>query len=147
MKSAITETPPAQSTDALTHFQKIMGYETDCWDVHESLENGNQDFVLLDVRSPTMYEAAHIPGAINLPHGKIIKRKLEAWSEDTVFVVYCAGPHCNGATRAAIQLGKLNRPVKSMPGGITGWQDEGFALAKGTPPSSVKQAHELNNHE
>jgi len=44
-------------------------------------------------------------------------------------VTYCAGPHCNGAARAAIRLAKLGRPVKIMTGGITGWLDEGFALA------------------
>ena len=44
-------------------------------------------------------------------------------------VVYCAGPHCNGANRAAVRLAELGRPVKEMIGGITGWQDEGFELA------------------
>ncbi|MFP3569975.1 hypothetical protein [Paraburkholderia sp. SIMBA_030] len=37
--------------------------------------------------------------------------------------------HCNGATRAAIRLAQLGRPVKVMIGGITGWLDEGFQLA------------------
>lgn len=137
MKSAVMETAAAGSADALNHFQKVMSYEADCWDVHDSLENGKQDFVLLDVRSPSMYAAGHIVGAINLPHGKIITRKLKEWPEDTLFVVYCAGPHCNGATRAAIRLAGLDRPVKSMPGGITGWVDEGFKLATGSDPSSI----------
>jgi rhodanese-related sulfurtransferase len=45
-----------------------------------------------------------------------------------LFVVYCAGPHCNGAARAAVRLAALGRPVKLMAGGITGWLDEGFPL-------------------
>jgi rhodanese-related sulfurtransferase len=45
-------------------------------------------------------------------------------------VVYCAGPHCNGATKAAVRLARLGRPVKEMIGGITGWQDEGFDLVR-----------------
>ena len=48
---------------------------------------------------------------------------------DALFVVYCAGPHCNGSTRAALRIAQLGRPVKEMIGGITGWRDEGFALA------------------
>jgi rhodanese-related sulfurtransferase len=48
-----------------------------------------------------------------------------------LFVVYCAGPHCNGAARAAVRLARLGRPVKLMAGGITGWIDEGFELAIG----------------
>ncbi len=58
------------------------------------------DFVLLDVRSPALFAAGHIPGAVNLPHGKIVRSKLEHWPADTLFVTYCAGPHCNGAARA-----------------------------------------------
>ena len=73
-----------------------------------------QDFVLLDVRSPALYAQGHLPGAINLPHGKIIESKLKPWPKDTLFVTYCAGPHCNGAARGALRLANLNRPVKIM---------------------------------
>jgi rhodanese-related sulfurtransferase len=44
-------------------------------------------------------------------------------------VVYCAGPHCNGAHRAAVKLAALEYPVKEMMGGVMGWLDEGFSLA------------------
>jgi rhodanese-related sulfurtransferase len=66
-----------------------------------------------------------------MPHGKIVEAKLRDYPQDTLFVVYCAGPHCNGAHRAAYRLAKLGRPVKLMIGGITGWIDEGFELAVG----------------
>ena len=45
-----------------------------------------------------------------------------------LFVVYCDGPHCNGADRGAARLGSLGRKVKKMIGGIEGWKDEGFSL-------------------
>jgi rhodanese-related sulfurtransferase len=48
-----------------------------------------------------------------------------------LFVVYCAGPHCTGAARAAVRLARLGRPVKLMAGGMAGWLDEGFELAIG----------------
>jgi rhodanese-related sulfurtransferase len=50
---------------------------------------------------------------------------------DTLFVVYCAGPHCNSAHQGAKRLAGLGRPVKLMIGGITGWLDEGYALETG----------------
>jgi rhodanese-related sulfurtransferase len=55
--------------------------------------------------------------------------RMAAFPADTRFVVYCAGPHCNGADKAATRLASLGRPVKIMIGGVTGWLDEGFALA------------------
>lgn len=130
MTTAVTAIPPAPSDLAREHFAAGFSFETDCWDVHESLEKGG-DFVLLDVRSPALFARGHIAGAINLPHGKIVRSKMAAWPDDTVFVTYCAGPHCNGAARGALRLADLGRPVKIMAGGITGWLDEGFDLASG----------------
>ncbi len=63
---------------------------------------------------------------------------MAEWPKDTLFVVYCAGPHCNGADRAALRLAELGRPVKLMLGGITGWADESFAFASGGAPGSLQ---------
>ena len=86
--------------------------------------------MLLDVRAPQSFQAGHLPGAINLPHGKINERNVAAYPPGILFVVYCNGPHCNGADRAAARLARLGRSVKKMIGGIEGWKDEGFTLAK-----------------
>lgn len=131
MPNNVIATPAATSPMAVTHFEAELIYETDCWDVHDALESGDPGFVLLDVRSPALFAAGHIPGAVNLPHGKIIGSKLAAWPEAILFVTYCAGPHCNGAARGALRLAKLGRPVKIMAGGVTGWIDEGFRLESG----------------
>lgn len=55
---------------------------------------------------------------------------------DMLLVVYCAGPHCNGADRAAMAIARLGRPVKKMIGGITGWIDEGFELERARADAS-----------
>lgn len=128
MASNVTTIPAAPSDEALAHFAAEFTFETDCWDVHDALSQ-EADFVLLDVRGPELFAKGHVPGAINLPHGKIIRSKLKDWPEDTLFVTYCAGPHCNGAARGAVRLAELGRPVKIMAGGVTGWLDEGFELA------------------
>ena len=129
MPSAVTAIAAAPSDLACAHFAASFSFETDCWDVHDALSR-TPDFVLLDVRSPALFAQGHVPGAINLPHGKIIASKLAQWPEGTLFVTYCAGPHCNGAARGALLLAQLGRPVKIMAGGLTGWIDEGFALAR-----------------
>ena len=129
--SVVTAVAAAESAAALAHFTASLAFETDCADVHMALAQGPNaiDFVLLDVRSPAMFARGHVTGAINLPHGKIVASKLAGYPPDTLFVTYCAGPHCNGATRGAIRLAQLGRPVKVMVGGVTGWVDEGFQLA------------------
>lgn len=129
--SIVTEVAAADSAAALAHFEQALRFETDCWDVHSVLGTPEQDFVLLDVRGSDSYARGHLPGAIDLAHRKIVAAKLADYPADTVFVTYCAGPHCNGAARAAIRLARLGRPVKIMIGGVTGWLDEGFTLVAG----------------
>ncbi|WP_434618848.1 rhodanese-like domain-containing protein [Azospirillum sp. B2RO_4] len=128
MPNLVTEIAPAPSEIAADHFAKRLSLETDCWDVHETLKSGTPEFILLDVRGPAAFARGHVPGALNLPHGKITGRRMADWPDGTLFVVYCAGPHCNGADRAALKLARIGRPVKLMIGGVTGWIDEGFAL-------------------
>ena len=128
MASRVNEIPAASSHAALQYFEAQMSLTTDCWDVHESMANGGADFVLLDVRSRECFRAGHVPGSVSLPHGDISAAEMATYPSETNFVVYCAGPHCNGAYRAAIRLARLGRPVKIMLGGVTGWQDEGFSL-------------------
>ena len=128
MPTAVTMIAPAPSELARQHFAEEFSFETDCSDVRDALARG-ADFVLIDVRSPALYATGHVPGAISLPHGKITAHRMSQWPEETVFVTYCAGPHCNGAARGALRLAQLGRPVKLMAGGISGWMDEGFDLA------------------
>lgn len=137
MPNNVTSIPAAPSEEALNYFEKSFTFETDCWDVHDALKSETPGFVLLDVRSPDLFAKGHINGAVNLPHGKIIGRKIEDYPDGILFVTYCAGPHCNGAARAAVRLAKLGRPVKIMAGGITGWLDEGFALTSIIDPNPI----------
>jgi rhodanese-related sulfurtransferase len=69
-----------------------------------------------------------VQGAINIPHRTMTKERMAQFTDGTLFVVYCAGPHCNGANKAAVRLAKLGYRVKEMIGGVTGWQDEGFTF-------------------
>ncbi len=128
MSSAVSRVPAADSQLALAHFEGLLALETDCWDIHHAITNDRKDFVLLDVRGEALFAKAHIKGAENLPHHKINAEALANYPKDTLFVVYCAGPHCNATEKAAIKLAKLSLPVKKMIGGLTGWVDEGFEL-------------------
>ncbi len=127
-KNLVLEVPAAGPAEATAYFTERFAYETDCWDVHTACGLDNPGFVLVDVRSREIYDKAHLPGAVNIPHWTITESRLAEYPADTLFVVYCSGPHCNGSTRGAIRFAQLGRPVKEMIGGTTGWLDEGFEL-------------------
>ncbi|WP_371975110.1 rhodanese-like domain-containing protein [Lelliottia nimipressuralis] len=128
--SYVTEFPAADPQESVAHFLRRLSVETDCADVHHAIANHQQDFVLLHVVGrPEQFARRHLPGAIHLPWSAMNAETMAQWPQDTLFVVYCAGPHCNGADRAALKLSRLGLPVKIMIGGITGWEDENFAFA------------------
>lgn len=128
--SRVREVTPAASPTAFEHFTKRLTFETDCADVYSSFASDRVDFVLVDVRGRQGYSKGHISGSMNIPLLTITEDRMKEYVPETVFVVYCAGPHCNGANKAAIRLAQMGRPVKEMIGGITGWVDEGFTLVQ-----------------
>ncbi|GAA4166256.1 rhodanese-like domain-containing protein [Shinella granuli] len=77
MSNAVISIPAAPSDIAREHFAAEFSFETDCWDVHDALAR-EPGFVLLDVRGPAMFAKGHVPGAINLPHGKITRSSWNA---------------------------------------------------------------------
>ena len=130
--SFVSEYEAATPEVAMAHFSRLLSLETDCADVAACLRDGDVDFVLLHVvGSAETFARRHVPGAIHLPHRQITAERMAEWPEDTLFVVYCAGPHCNGADQAALKLARLGRKVKLMIGGIAGWADEGLAFETG----------------
>ena len=128
LKNEVTRVPTEPAPRALKHFEARLAHEADCWDVHATEELEDRGFVLLDVRSKEAFGRGHLPGATHLPHWKLSEKSLADYPTDTLFVVYCAGPHCNASTKAAIHLSRFGRPVKEMVGGVCGWLDEGFEL-------------------
>ena len=129
--SPVSEIPAASSEEARKHFASRLAFETDCADVYTAFHEGAVDFVLVDVRSERLFREAHVPGAVHIPHAQLNDERLSEYPLDTLFVVYCAGPHCNGANRGALRLASLGRPVKEMIGGILGWHDEGYPVETG----------------
>ncbi len=137
MPSRVTEFAAASPGEIAARYARRLAFETDCSDVCEAMRAGVVDFVLLDVRGPAAYEKAHVPGAVNVPARKLSQPSLAEFPPEALFVVYCAGPHCNGADKAALRLAQLDRRVKVMLGGMTGWADEGYAFAHGATPGAV----------
>lgn len=131
-KPQVNAVEPAASSAAQAHFASKLSFETDCWDVHFDISHGIADFVLIDVRSPALYAKSHAIEAVNIPHATMTERRMSDYPMETKFVVYCTGPGCNGADKAALRLSKLGRPVKIMIGGIVNWEDiERFPVVRG----------------
>ncbi len=111
---------PQQVSD---FFATKLACETDCSDVYADIKAGRKNYVLLDVRSSDAFDKSHAITAVSMPHSEINKASLEQFDSDTLFVVYCWGPGCNGASKAGLKISRLGYEVKEMIGGIHYWED------------------------
>jgi rhodanese-related sulfurtransferase len=86
-----------------------------------------EDVVIVDVRFPTDFRKAHIPGAVNLAKGKW--HTAAGLSKDKVNVLYCYNQTCHMAAEAALELLALGYPVVEMEGGFATWEANGYPVA------------------
>ncbi|MEV0950032.1 rhodanese-like domain-containing protein [Promicromonospora sp. NPDC050249] len=126
-------TTSQDTSAAVAHFAGRLAFESDVSDVHSALAAGTP-FTLVDVRSPESWNQGHVPGAVHLPGGKVRLRAEQSIDRGKPVVVYCWGPACNGATKAALEFAKLGYDVKEMIGGFEYWVREGFAYDTSNGP-------------
>jgi rhodanese-related sulfurtransferase len=103
--------------------------ETNVDEVKARMDRG-QKFVLIDVREESEFAKDHLPGAIHLSKG-VIERDIESRVPDpaTPVVLYCGGGFRSALAADNLQkMGYSN--VLSMDGGIRGWRQKGFPLAR-----------------
>lgn len=122
---------------AAAHFRAKLAFETDPSDLAADLAAGADGLVVVDTRIPSAYAAAHLPGAINLPHATIDEALAARLDRGARYVTYCWGPACNASTKGAANLASLGFHVKELIGGLSAWQAEGFRV-EGTDPTATE---------
>ncbi|QFG23119.1 rhodanese-like domain-containing protein [Actinomadura sp. WMMB 499] len=127
--SPAAATPPA--AEAVRHFAARLAFETDASDVAADLDARTPGLVVVDARDAASWEQGHIAGAVHLPKEEIAERGAALVPAGGTVVVYCWGPGCNGATKAALAFAELGVPVKEMIGGFEYWAREGFPVESG----------------
>ena len=106
---------------AVEWFAAKLRYETDPSDVHA--DPGAQTVV--DSRGAAAWAQGRVPGAVHLPGGLDAVGRLDPHRP---VVVYCWGPGCNGATKAALALARQGFAVREMVGGFEYWAREGLPV-------------------
>ena len=97
----------------------------------KALLDGNQPFVLIDVREESEWARGHLPRAQHLSKG-IIERDIETAIPDraTLLVLYCGGGFRSALAADTIQrMGYRN--VVSMDGGWREWTARMYPIEKG----------------
>ena len=111
---------------ARAHFAAKLAFTTGPHEVTGMIDQ-KKDVVIVDVRFPTDYRKAHIPGAVNVPKGKW--HEAAGLSRDKLNVLYCYNQTCHMAAEAAVELIALGYPVAEMEGGFATWEANGYPVA------------------
>lgn len=96
----------------------------------ELLERARKGLVtVLDVRPPEEYDAGHLPGAVNVPLGKLITH-LKILPRKQEIVAYCRGPYCVLAYEAVARLREKGFKARRLLGGYPEWRAEGLPVER-----------------
>ncbi len=86
---------------------------------------------LVDVRNSSEFTAGHLPGAVNLPLGRLAER-LDELPRDRPLVI-----HCQSGMRASVAAGLLAsrgfHDVRHLAGDYAGWSKAGRPVEAGEP--------------
>ncbi|MBQ5947506.1 rhodanese-like domain-containing protein [Massilia sp. ST3] len=135
--SLVLQFPAPDPEQSAAFMQAKLAYHTDSADLAQDLLNGVNAIVVIDTRSPDLYAAGHIPGAISFPHRTMDDHSTSSLERGKTYVVYCDGIGCNGSTKGAWKLARLGFKVKELLGGLDFWKRDGHPLATGMEPGRL----------
>jgi rhodanese-related sulfurtransferase/DNA-binding transcriptional ArsR family regulator len=87
------------------------------------------EVVVLDVRPPDEFEAAHLPYARSIPLPELARRLAEL-PRDVQIVAYCRGPFCLMSDEAVKLLREHGYQARKTLDGVSEWQAAGLPLAR-----------------
>jgi rhodanese-related sulfurtransferase len=91
---------------------------------------GNSDFIIIDVRTPEEFEDGHIKNAVNIDfRSENFRSQISDMDRLKKYLIYCrSGNRSRGALDIMTELGF--KEVYHLTVGIIGWLEDGLPIAK-----------------
>lgn len=123
-----------QNNEQTVHQDKeVEAFEIYPGDVAKKIAS-EENFVLLDVRTPEEYAEVHLKGALLLPVQELSQKTLTAIglgedAKDKEIILYCrSGARSKTAYNIMEQLGYTN--IKSVAGGMIHWEEDEYPFTE-----------------
>lgn len=101
-------------------------------DIATAVQHINAGCLVIDVREPAEFEAAHLPGAVNIPRGVIEFKTVDhpaLAQKDAEILLYCKSG--GRSVLAAFNLQRMGYTrLTSLTGGFDGWQSHHQSIDK-----------------
>lgn len=97
----------------------------------------SEDFIILDVRTPSEFQQAHLENAINIDfQSEFFQTLLDELDKNKIYLVYCqSGNRSSQATNIMVSM-DFNE-VYNMLGGISAWIAAGYTVISGSGESKT----------
>jgi len=97
----------------------------------------NKEAVLVDVREPSEYSAKNIKSSVLIPLANVSMDVLPDFTDKKLVI------HCHAGKRGGVACEKLfsqdnEMEVYNLEGGISAWENAGFAVEKSGEDSEMK---------
>lgn len=86
-----------------------------------------EDAVIIDVRQPEEWDAAHVEGATLIPLGELVERVGELPTDGTLYLMCRSGARSAQATAYLEQQGY---DAVNVDGGIIAWHEAGLPIVQ-----------------
>lgn len=85
------------------------------------------DAVIIDVRQPEEYDAAHVDGARLVPLGELVERMAELPTDGTLYLMCRSGAR---SAQATAYLEAQGYDAVNVDGGIIAWHEAGLPIVQ-----------------
>lgn len=95
-----------------------------------SKQNGDPNFVILDIRTPKEFKTGHLQGAVLLDYySKTYTNELRRLDKTKTYLIYCRSGNRSGKSLGLIKIMGF-QSVYNMDQGIIGWFKKGYKITK-----------------
>jgi len=107
--------------NAKAYFEDKLAFTTGPVELNQWIKSGEDNLVIIDVRSAEDFAKGHIPGAINVPRAHWDNPR--GLSREKTNVLYCYSQQCHLAANACAQFAGKGYPVMELEGGFGAWKE------------------------
>ena len=93
---------------------------------------GNPDFVIIDVRTPKEFNEGHIENSINIDfYRDTFRDELDNMDKEKTYIIYCRSANRSYLGAQLLINNGFPGIIYNMAGGINAWKAEGLPTVKG----------------
>jgi len=112
----------------------------------KAMLDAKKDFFLIDARTATEYQEAHIIGAVSIPENKFDEsRALLPADKTKLLVFYCNGVKCGKSKKSAVKAASVGyKNINIYNEGFPVWEEKGLNIVPGPDYSRKVEAAIIN---